>query len=106
MIRKKEFAPRKTPFEMKDRIMPSDANPKARVAVTHDNAYTAEEVTEMTANIQKTLCVGRMYTPRDPLYVLTPTEALKTLLREIGLDSNILVVLFANYLVDLSMHDA
>jgi len=77
----------------------------SRYAYYTDNAYTAEEVTEMTANIQKTLCVGRMYTPRDPLYVLTPTEALKTLLREIGLDSNILVVLFANYLVDLSMHD-
>jgi len=77
-----------------------------RYAYYTDNAYTAEEVTEMTAKIHRTLKQDRLYTPYDNLlHVFTPTKALSDLLEVLGLDSNVLVVLFAHYLVDLSMHD-
>eukprot|EP00466_Bigelowiella_natans_P000106 jgi/Bigna1/84800/estExt_fgenesh1_pg.C_10087 len=76
-----------------------------RYAYYTDNAYTPEEVTNMTANIKLTLQDQRKFTPSDILEVFTPTMALNSLIRSLSLESNILLVLFANYLVDLCMHD-
>jgi len=76
-----------------------------RYAYYTDNAYTASEVTEMTTDIKNVLQKHQSYIPKNQLDVFTPTEALNSLMRSLLLDENILVVLFGNYLVDLSMHD-
>mmetsp|Transcript_22598 Transcript_22598/g.45400 ORF Transcript_22598/g.45400 Transcript_22598/m.45400 type:complete len:521 (-) Transcript_22598:141-1703(-) len=78
-----------------------------RCAYYTDNAYTADEVSNMTADIMRSLSINKSpYMPEgNPLSVFTPMEALRILLRTTGLESNHLVVLFANFAVDLIMHD-
>lgn len=66
-----------------------------RYAYYTDNAYTAEEVRNMTEEIKNSL--------EWNLDVYTPSTAVHKLLEH--LDAGILTRLFANYIVDLTMHN-
>jgi len=65
-----------------------------RYAYYTDNAYTADEVGQMCLDIRDTL----------PHHSICRPSVLKELLHVLGLYSDTIVVLFANYAVDLAMH--